>query len=183
MATSTSMKYVKYGLGGLLAVIALLVVIGMIIPTEEPESATLYARAPVPAVPERTAAVATDLADGDYWAEAVTLADGRFTFTLMQALFGEACVEELGADECANDYSVLPEPTRELTVALAADTPITVTADSMQNYVVFADELARLLAGAAPAAAAPGDYTYVPFPYLVTVRDGEVVELHQIWVP
>ena len=150
-----------------------------------PGTVSLYDRAPVPAVPDRTTAVATPLADGDYWAELVSVdaAAGTLTFDLAQALFADACVEELGADGCPNDYGVIDEPPLELVSPALSLESASVAAQSQQNYAVTADELIVLMSGTAPSADAPDTYAYVPFPFLVTVADGEVVQARQIWVP
>lgn len=150
-----------------------------------PGTVSLYDRAPVPAVPDRTTAVATPLADGDYWAELVAAdaASGTLTFDLVQALFADACFAELGADECPNDYGVVTEPHVELMSPALSLTSASVVAESQQNYAVTADELMVLGGGGVPSAGAPDDYAYVPFPFLVTVADGAVVQARQVWVP
>jgi hypothetical protein len=150
-----------------------------------PGTVSLYDRAPVPAVPDRTTAVATPLVDGEYWAELVSVdaEAGTLTFDLMQALFADACVEVLGADGCPNDYGVVDDPHVEVASPALALTSASVVAESQQNYAVTADELTVLMLGGVPSAGAPDDYAYVPFPYLVTVANGEVVRARQIWVP
>ena len=52
-----------------------------------------------------------------------------------------------------------------------------------QNYAVTPTELASLVWGGPPHVAAPSDFAYTPYPFLLSVRDGVVVEAHQIWVP
>ena len=59
----------------------------------------------------------------------------------------------------------------------------TVASTTKQNYAVPGAELASLIGGNAPSAAAPADYRYSPYPFLVTVRNGHIVDAHQIWVP
>lgn len=155
-----------------------------------------YDRAPVPAVPERTrpidaATIASDgsltsaIADGDYWADAVAVGSGRpfILFDLSQALFGQACVDELGEARCEDDYGVIAEPHGTLQVLWDDLQSVTVVAASRQNYWIPGAELASLVGGNAPSADAPADYEYVGYPFLVTVRDGVIVEAHQIWVP
>lgn len=150
----------------------------------------LYDRVPVPAVPDRTAAVdpaATALdGDGAYWAELVGFdlgGDPVFTFDVSQALFAQACIDTLGADECPNDFGVVAEPHLLVTASAGTVTRVTVAAENQQNFAITADELLRLVAGEAPAAAAPDGFAYVEFPYLLTVRGGTVVAANQIWVP
>jgi hypothetical protein len=146
-----------------------------------------YDKAPVPAVPDRTQPVtdATPLPDGQYWApEATVDADGfRLHFTLAQAFFGPGCADALGADQCDDDAGVLAEPSRDLLVAPEGRAPISVVDSQQRNYAVTADELVSLIAGNAPAADAPADFVYTPFPYLLTALNGEVVSIQQIWMP
>ncbi|HAP76522.1 MAG TPA: hypothetical protein DCR14_10605 [Acidimicrobiaceae bacterium] len=171
--------------GVVLAVLVALAVIGNLLIDDTEDVVKLYDRAPVPAVPSRTEPVPADgaLPDGSYWVETIEAVDGGLQLTVMQAFFGPACVEELGDDECPNDYGVVAAPTAVLPVAATDTVSITVVADTRQNYAVFPDELVRLAGGQPPAAEAPDTYTYVPYPFLATVRDGAVVELRQIWVP
>ena len=164
--------------------------------TDDPETVRPYDRAPVPAVPDRTTAIreqsvmvdgslAPSMPDGDYWAEASAVGSGRpfIMFDLSQALFGQTCFDELGESACANDYGVISEPHGTLSVLWDSLQSVTVVAESRQNYAVPGAELASLIGGNAPSADAPDDYSYVPFPFLVTVRDGAIVDVHQIWVP
>lgn len=145
-----------------------------------------YDRAPVPAVPDRTTAVdPATIADGDYWAEATAVGSGRpiIVFELMQAFFGDGCIAELGADACEDDYGVLREPSVTISVLWDSLQSVTVVAENRQNYAVPGAELASLIGGNEPSADAPADYHYVPYPFLVTVRNGAIVEAHQIWLP
>ncbi len=150
-----------------------------------PGKVGLYDRAPVPAVPDRTAAVVEPIADGDYWAELVDADDGAgtLTFDVMQALFAQTCLDTLGEDGCPNDYGVIDDPHLELVTPAASIVSPTVVNDTQQNFAITGEELGALVTGLTPADAAPDDYFYVPFPFLVTVRGGVVVEAHQIWVP
>ena len=146
-----------------------------------------YDKAPVPAVPDRTAPVtdATPLPDGQYWAPEVTVdADGfRLHFTLAQAFFGPGCADELGADQCDDDAGVRTDPSRDFVVAPEGRAPISVVDEQQRNYAVPADELVSLIAGNEPSADAPTDYAYTGFPYLLTVLNGEAVSIQQIWMP
>ncbi len=143
-----------------------------------------YDRAPVPAVPDRTApidpsTVAADgtltarVADGEYWAEATAVGSGRpfVLFDLSQAVF---------ADDA---YEMIAEPHGTLQVLWDDLDSVTVAAENRQNYSVPGAELASLIGGNPPSADAPADYRYVPYPFLLTIRHGQIVEAHQIWVP
>ncbi|MDO8364299.1 MAG: hypothetical protein Q7V88_15515 [Actinomycetota bacterium] len=155
----------------------------------DPGTVGLYDRAPVPAVPDRTEPIdpgGATLADGLYWAELVGFDAGQqpvLLFRLTQAFFAATCLAELGEDGCTDDYGTLDDPSRTVDVPLPQVVSVTVAAPSRQNYAVTAAELLALAGAGTAAAAAPPDYQYIEFPYLLTVRDGLVVEAHQIWVP
>ncbi|MEQ1699500.1 MAG: hypothetical protein ABMA25_05280 [Ilumatobacteraceae bacterium] len=157
---------------------------------DAPAKVGLYDRAPVPAVPDRTTAIdltiATNGADGLYWSDLIGMSYGEpktVTFLVTQAFFAAACIDELGPDDCPNDYGTIDEPSRTIEVPIADLTDVTVVAENQQNYVITPEELLALTGGEAPSTEAPGGYQYVEFPYLLTMRDGKVVEAHQIWVP
>lgn len=146
-------------------------------------SVDLYSRAQVPAVPDRTAAVGGELADGTYWATATGAGDDTVDFTLTQAFFGPACTDELGADACDGDVGVKDEPALTVTVPVGDVRTVTVVDGKQQNYGVDAAELARLVNGDAPSSEAPDGFAFEPFPFVVTVVDGKVVEIRQVWMP
>ncbi len=154
---------------------------------EGPGTVELYDRAPVPGVPDRTNAVDPSALgpDGAYWAELVLPVDTSrpsLTFRITQAFFADACTEELGADACPNDFGTLSEPSLETDAALTDLASVTVVTGDRVNFAVTADELFSLASGAAPAAAAPEGFEFVPFPFLLTVRGGKIVEARQIWL-
>ncbi len=153
-----------------------------------PDTVKLYDRAPVPGVPDRTAvvdpAMSTFATDGEYWADlSGGTVDETLTFLLTQAFFADACAAELGIDECPNDFGTLDEPNALVTVEMMNIGSATVVADNRQNFAVTPQELSILAGGQPPSAGAPEGFTYVPFPFLLTVRDGKIVEAHQIWLP
>ncbi|MEY4174260.1 MAG: hypothetical protein RI900_1425 [Actinomycetota bacterium] len=148
-----------------------------------------YDRAPVPGVPDRTQPIEPawvdsqiGLVDGQYWAEDAVADADRIVFTVVQVFFGPACEEELGAENCMNDYGILDEPTGDLATDPAALRIVSVAAEDQRNFSVPGAELMRLVSGEAPTGA-PVDYEYTPFPFLLTVSGGAVVEARQIWVP
>jgi hypothetical protein len=157
---------------------------------EGPAAVGLYDRAPVPAVPDRTAAVDPDITtvgvDGQYWAELTGWSDGDrpfLIFRVTQALFADTCIAQLGEGECPNDYGVIDEPSKLVDVPVAELQSVTVVSEQQQNFAITGDELSALAGGAEPAAAAPQAFAFVEFPFLLTVRDSTVVEAQQIWVP
>lgn len=156
---------------------------------DAPAKVGLYDRAPVPAVPDRTTAIDPSMAaggtDGLYWSDAIGMSNGEpktVTFLVTQAFFAAACIEELGADDCPNDYGTIDEPSRMIDVPIDDLIDVTVVAENQQNYVVTGEELLALTDGAA-SPEAPEGYQYVEFPFLLTMRDGKIIEAHQIWVP
>jgi len=145
-----------------------------------------YDKVPVPAVPDRTRPIpAADapLADGEYWATAPGVDGDAVQFVLTQAFFGPACEEALGADACDGEMGVLDPPSRDITVTPVGVSPLTVVNEQRENFAVPADEFVRLVAGDDPSAAAPERFAYQPYPFLVTVRGGNVVGIQQIWMP
>lgn len=157
-----------------------------------------YSFVPVPAVPDRTAPVdaawvgadgridAALVADGRYWATVSGWDDGErpfVSFDVGQALFGPRCVEVLGEDECMNDMGVVTEPTGELAADVGRMRTVSVVDERQRNYAIDGAELLRLVRGDPRGDAAPEDYVFVPFPFLLTVEGGVVVKAEQIWVP
>jgi len=161
----------------------------------------LYETTPVPAVPDRTAAIdqswveaaggslSGEVADGRYWATATGIGEGEgervVLFDLSQAFFGEACTAQFATDvdACASDYGVLAEPHGELPAVVDGLDAVSVVGEDQRNLVVDGDELFRLVRGDPPAAAAPDEYRYVGFPFLLTVQDATIISAAQIWVP
>ena len=156
--------------------------------SSKPQVVHDYDHVPVPAVPERTLSVAASgaLTDGMYWAASVriTRAGGTDTIELRitQAAFGPSC-EQAGGTDCANGYAAVLEPHRDITSSPSDLRSTSVAAESRQNFAVTPPEWVRLVRGDAPSSTAPSEYRYAQFPYLVTVANGSVVELRQVWVP
>jgi hypothetical protein len=143
----------------------------------------LYDVAPVPAVPDHTAAVLEPLADGDYWAPSVAVEGDQLVFTIQQAFFGPGCAQELGAEACVDEPGVRDQPATSLSVTSADLGSVTVVTADRKNYAVTGTELATLVSGGHPSAKAPPTFAFAPYPYLVTVRDGAIELVHQVWVP
>jgi predicted small lipoprotein YifL len=132
--------------------------------------AELYDTAPPAAVPASTDPVPASgpIPYGTYWAVATSPELG---FRITQATFGDSVTE-------------IAEPARDLTSPPSAILTATVVDEATQvNYAVTGDELARLIAGE-PANTPEGvTFAYTPFPFLLTVRDGQVTTALQIWMP
>lgn len=152
----------------------------------------LYDTAPVPAIPSQTAPVDPAVqppADGDYWATLIGGATpdqgGVLTFLLVQAFFGEDCLAQFpdDPDACANDIGVLDDPSQQFDTPAAALRTASVVTPERVNYAVTGDELVRLALGEPPNTPEGVEFTYTPFPFLVTVREGQAVRAQQIWQP
>ena len=157
---------------------------------EGPGTVELYDRAPVPGVPDRTAIVDPSMSvpvpDGQYWADLMGGSNGDnpgFVFLLTQAFFADACAEELGLDNCPNDFGTLDEPSVTINVLWSDVGAVTVVADNRQNFAVTPLELYLIAGGEPPSEGAPDSFAYVPFPFLLSVSDGKIVEARQIWLP
>lgn len=144
-----------------------------------------YDVAPVPAVPDRTAEpLAGALPDGQYWTEAIRPGEKADTLaaTLVRAYFGPACTEELGAAACTTEPGVDATVSVDVDIDVAEVVLVTVVDDDRRNYSVPPAELARLVSGDTPDPLAPEGYTFGDDPFLLTLRNGAVTEVVQIWV-
>lgn len=165
-----------------------------------PEKVPLYATtAPAP-VPQQTNAIdpawvessgetlGTNVAAGDYWGTVGGVGVGAepfIEFDLSQAFFGEACIEEFGddPDACVNDIGVKSDPHGLLPAFESTLQVVTVVGIDQRNFAINAAELIALVSGEQPAAEAPDDYQFAPFPFVVTVSGGAITAVRQIWTP
>lgn len=164
---------------------AAIVAIALTACAEPAETVSPYDRVGVPAVPDRTRPVVDgSLPDGDYWAVSIiAVDDGRgLAAKVAQALFEPTCSTELGAAECAAGFAVIEAPMTELAIDPSELAVVSVVASDRRNFAIDGAELLALVSGAEPTTSAPDDFAYVEYPFLVTVRDGRVVEARQIWV-
>lgn len=143
-----------------------------------------YAGPPI----DRSDPVVTPLPDGVYWAWDAELSGGgeSIDFTLSQVFFGDACREVLGTSEeaCASDIG--SDESVHATVSLEVGTgtaSVTLFEGGIASYyAVPTTELARLLAGDPPSPGAPAGLPWMPGPFVVTVRGGDVVAADQRFV-
>ncbi|CAN0422413.1 unnamed protein product, partial [Phaeothamnion confervicola] len=107
------------------------------------------------------------------------------TFDLSQAVFGPACADTFPSDPsaCDDDYATIDEPHGELPALVPAIASASVVGEDQRTYAVTGAELYSLISGAPPAKAAPDDYVYAPFPFLVEVESGAITVVRQIWTP
>ena len=124
-------------------------------------------------------------ADGVYESEA-RLSGGTVVFDLFNLARGDACVEAAGTNvlDCDSDGGILLPGSATVALDPSVSTATVIfTPEGMAEAVqVDAAELVRLLGGAAPADDAPSGFSFVPFPFTVTVRNGVAVAADQHFV-
>ncbi|MEO5723564.1 MAG: hypothetical protein ABIQ39_11195, partial [Ilumatobacteraceae bacterium] len=143
---------------------------------------------PIDAAWVSTSGALTGVADGTYWASAAGVGQGKqtfITFRFVQAFFGDACTKHFAGVEnsCDNDLGTQEDPHGTMAMIVGTAKVTVADAATQKSYLIDGSELARLLAGKTPNAAAPADYTYVPFSFLVKVGGGQIVSAEQVWTP
>ena len=126
------------------------------------------------------------LPNGKYWAQVhQVLNSSSVVFLVQQARFGETCEKwatDNGMQEgCPNDYAV--DSSQQL--ILAAPTlewfSLANPSDSSVNYDVKRSTLIDLIRG--KSVTTPDGYVWTNFPFILTVKDSEVIRAQQMWVP
>lgn len=126
------------------------------------------------------------LADGTYWAT-IALVSGNddVVFRVLKARFGDTCMkwaEDNGMTEgCMNDYDVESHPDAYVGLDKLADVTVAKADGPGISYSINAGTLKKLMLGTKTNA--PNGYTWVPFPFVVTVINGLVTTAAQYWVP
>jgi hypothetical protein len=163
--------------------------------TPAPTTAALagpYQAAAAPTFPSRSSAPPTDgLLDGSYYAVARGATPGgpnpSLAVTIYQLLTGPEAIAAAQADGHGLDSDVyVPEqPAADRDIELRPELFLSVARPDRPDvsYAVDAEELIKLVNGAAPAAGAPDGYRYIPFPYLITVIGGVPTRVEQLWSP
>jgi hypothetical protein len=95
-----------------------------------------------------------------YWRWDYTSNGESVDFTLVQFFVGDACRDQFGDsdDACASDNNA-----------------------RFRSHRISADEFTRVVAGRAPAADAPADYSYADYGVVVTVENGLAVAAEQLF--
>lgn len=148
-----------------------------------------WARVAAPVVVDQTDDVVVvdgKLADGTYWGTAARVSGtDEVVFRVTKARFGAFCeawaAEQGRVPGCLNDYDVESDPAALAAVADGAAVSVAEPRGPGTNRSINPSTLSDLLAG--EDAAAPTDYLFVPFPFIVVVEDGLVVDAQQFWVP
>ncbi len=96
----------------------------------------------------------------------------------------EAYAKQTG-QECDDDYLVKNDPEGIYIIDANPGLKITVAAvdGPGKSYAISDDELRRINEGSPPAAGAPAGFAFTPFPFLYTVKNGEVTSAEQLWLP
>ncbi len=148
-------------------------------PSPGPSPASLAAN-------QKSDPIITPLPDGQYWSWDYTSNGKSVSFTLVQYFFGDACREQFGDadDASASDNNTLYEPSATVQLAETAATSVVTccnNAGQFRSYRVTRSEFARIVAGLAPAADAPSDFTYGRYAVVVTLQNGQAVAADQIF--
>lgn len=127
-----------------------------------------------------------DLEDGTYWATVAPVSgEDDIVFRVTRARFGEACevwaVEMLREDACLNDYGVEEYPEAFVALSPYAGVSVAMPGGPGENLRIDAATLRHLVLK--DVLVLPQGYEWVPFPFVVTVETGVIVEAHQHWVP
>lgn len=158
-------------------------------PATDPPTPALYDQVPSPNVPGgHTDPFASNgvLGDGVYW----VLYNGGETFTpditVVQAFFGQECIDMAASqgETCENDIYVLDPPSRDIDdLPFAANVNLTIAdACNQMSYWITPDELRSVRASSPSVDTAP-DCVFTPFPFLMTVENGEITKFEQVWTP
>lgn len=126
------------------------------------------------------------LADGTYWATLSPVSgSGDLVFTVARAYFGADCTTwaaERGMTEgCPNDYAVDDSNTALVAMNEGSTASVAAATGPGTNYSITAETLRGLFDGTS-SSPVPG-YQWTPFPFLVSVRNGFVLDARQFWVP
>lgn len=130
------------------------------------------------------------LADGTYWATAALVSGTNdIVFRVLKARFGDTCtkwaIDNGMVDGCMNDYDVESYPDAYVGLDKLADVTVAKADGPGTSYSITTDALAQLMEGKTTGdeTKVPDGYTWVPFPFVVTVTNGLVTTAAQYWVP
>ena len=106
--------------------------------------------------------------------------------TVYQVFTDTECETQAAAhgEECLNGYYVPSDPYRDITdLPFASDLFLSVAHGStQQSYWITPEELVTIRASS-PSGGAPSDYSFTPFPFMMTVEGGEITRFEQLWQP
>lgn len=144
--------------------------------------------APPPLVDGTSDPIENPLPDGTYWSwEYESNGSATTEFVLSQLFTGDACLRQFGdSDEaCASDNNTLYEPSATTMMSGAVGSATVLSPDGeggFDRFSVSPVEFSRLVAGRTPAADAPTGFSFERHPVIITVRDGEVAAVDQVFM-
>lgn len=159
--------------------------------SKEPPAAS-WAKVASPVVKTATNDVTVDngtLADGTYWATiALASGSGDIVFRVLKARFGATCTKwakDNGmTDACMDDYNVESYPDAYASLDNRAEVSVAKPDGPGTSYSINVDTLKALMHGdITEGGDVPAGYSWVPFPFVVTVTNGYVTTAAQYWVP
>ena len=134
----------------------------------------------------------------DGFAASGTLADGYYfvlynggetlmpDVTVYQVFTDSECETQAAAhgEECLNGYYVPSDPYRDISdMPFATGVFLSVAHSStQQSYWITPEELVTIRASS-PSGGAPSDYSFTPFPFMMTVEGGQITRFEQLWQP
>lgn len=131
-----------------------------------------------------------DLPDGTYLGTLLEDPDtgNVVEFSLYRGWFAETCYEHFadeitaGEDRCLNDIELVPADGRTTTLSPTATVALTTLEYSEDEFVIDPEILASIARGEAQPDA-PENWRWVPFFFLLQVRDGVATSATQFWTP
>lgn len=125
------------------------------------------------------------LADGTYWGVLAASVNSTTTsFTVMRVHFGDACAAYAARTrgvQCMSGYTVQRTPSTEVTLPDDATVSVAALDDPEASYTITPSILVQLHAG--EKVSSPAGYTWAPFPFVLTMKDGRVMAARQFWIP
>lgn len=169
-----------------MSTVAVVLVVAACADTTPPATWTKVTSPVVSSQTDDVAVEGTTLNDGTYWAEIAPVSgSGDIVFRVLKARFGATCTKwatDMGLDDgCLNDYNVESYPVAYVALDPKASVTVAESDGPGTSYSINADTLQKLVNG--DTQDAPGGYSWVPFPFVVTVIDGYVTTAEQYWVP
>lgn len=173
----------------LLAPLALALTFGAVTRCSSDQPAATWKKVAAPTVKDQTDDVVVtggSLDDGTYWATvALASGSGDVIFRVLKARFGATCTKwakDNGmTDACLDDYNVESYPDAYVSIARDATVSVAKSDGPGTSYSINAKTLQSLMDGRAKGL--PTNYSWVPFPFVVTVSYGWVTNARQYWVP
>lgn len=127
-----------------------------------------------------------EISPGLYWAEVARVSGtSDIVFRITRVYFREECdkwaMETMNKNECFNDYGVQEFPYAYASISPVAKVSVAHQQGPGTNLSVDTATIKNLVLS--EYVNSPSSYSWVPFPFVVRVEQGIIVEAHQFWVP